>query len=351
MSVSQKDRSGLVEVADDIEAINALYRERQWGDGLPVIPPTRERVERMLAGTQRAHDEVVAEVAPGFGAATVQQIAVNAVLAGCEASHMPVLIAAVEAISAPEFNLQAVSTTTNAATAWVIVNGPVAQKLGMNSGLNCLGQGNWANATIGRAVHLIMQNIGHALPGEMDRATQGQPGKFTFCCSENEAASPWMPLHVERGFKSEQSTVTVVGASGTLNMLCHEKDAMDLLRVIADSMIYPASNDYWCGGAPWLVLGPEHADILHLAGLSKADVKALLWEKTKMQASRRSIKDLARTRDARSAELGEIGPDTLLPISPTPDEIGILVAGGPGTHSVYVPTFGNTRSVTRVIEL
>ncbi len=340
----------LIEVDDDIEAINRLYRERRWGDGLPVIPPTRERVERMLAGTQRAPDEVIARIAPGFGAATVHLIAVNAVLAGCEAQHLPVLIAATAAIAEQPLNLQGIQATTNPATALLIINGPIAATLELNSGLNCLGQGNWGNAVLGRALHLIMQNIGRALPGEMDRATQGQPGKFTFCCAENEAASPWPPLHVDKGFRPDQSTVTVVGASGTLNMLCHEKDAKDLLRVMADSIAYPTSNDYWCGGAPWVMLGPEHADIFAQAGMDKEHVRLQLWEQSKMKASRRSIKDYARTRDARAAELGDIGPDTLLPVSPTPADLGILVAGGPGTHSVYIPTFGNTRSVTRLIE-
>ena len=346
----QQPDTGLVEVEDDIEAINRLYRERRWGDGLPVIPPTRERVERMLRGTTRSPEDVVARVQPGFGAATIRLIAVNAVMAGCEPDCMPVLIAAVEAVSDPVFNLQGIQATTNAATAFLIVNGPIADRLQMNGGLNCLGQGNWANATIGRALHLIMQNVGRALPGEMDRATQGQPGKFTFCCAENEAESPWPPLHVDRGFRPEQSTVTVVGASGTLNMLCHEKDASDLLRVMADSITYPTSNDYWCGGAPWVILGPEHAEVFAKAGLDKAAVQLRLWEQSKMKAGRRSIRDLARTRDARSAELGEIGADTLLPISPTPQDLGIIVAGGPGTHSVYIPTFGNTRSVTREIK-
>ena len=208
-------------------------------------------------------------IAPGFGAATVRLIAINAVLAGCEAQHLPALIAATGAIADPAFNLQGIQATTNAATALLIVNGPVVQALELNPGLNCLGQGNWGNAVLGRALHLVMQNIGRALPGEMDRATQGQPGKFTFCCPENEAESPWPPLHVDKGFTREQSTVTVVGASGTLNLLCHEKDARDLLRVLADSLAYPTSNDYWCGGAPWIIIGPEHAEIFAKADMDK----------------------------------------------------------------------------------
>ena len=338
------------DLADDDSAINKRFRERGWGDGLPVFAPTAARVDEMLGCVRRDRHDVIARIAPGFGEATVELIAVNAVMAGCDPEYLPIVIAAVEAVAAPEFNLQAVQSTTNAATAWLIVNGPAVEQLGINAGSNCLGQGSWANATLGRALHLIMQNVGGARPGEMDQATQGQPGKFTFCCGEQTAGHPWQPLHVERGYAEDTSTVTVVAASGTLNMLSSEKDARQLLRVFADSMRYPTSNDYWCGGAPWIVIGPEHAAILGGAGISKAEIKRELWEQSKMAANRRAPGDIARTQDARREELGKITPETLLPISPCAEDIGIIVAGGPGLHSVYVPTFGNTRSVTRKVD-
>jgi hypothetical protein len=290
-------------------------------------------------------------VAPAFGAASVERVAINAVMAGCRPAYLPVLIAAVEAVAAPEFNLQGLQATTNPVAPWIIINGPIAQRLGVNAGMNCLGQGAWANATIGRALRLVLQNIGGARPGEMDRATHGQPGKFSFCCAENEAESPWPPLHVERGFAADESTVTVVGASGTVNMNTHAKDAGDVLRVIADTMAHAPSNDYWIGGEPWLILSPEHAHILNRDGLGKAEVRQRLWALSKMAAGRMAVKDYERTQRARRDELGEIGPDTALPISPRPDLIGLVVAGGPGTHSVYVPSFGDTRSVTRAIDL
>ena len=337
------------EASDDLDAINRLYRERRWSDGLPVVPPTIERVERMLRHARRPREEVVARVAPGFGAATVERIAINAVLAGCDPEALPLLIAATGAVVEPQFNLQGIQATTNPVAVWVIVNGPAAQKLGVNATFNCLGQGAWANATIGRALRLVLQNIGGALPGEMDRATQGQPGKFTFCCAENEAASPWEPLHVERGYGRGASTVTVVGAEGTMNMNTHTKDAGELLRAFAETMMHPPSNDYCHGGEPWLALGPEHAEILSRAGLSKAEVKRRLWEGSKMPAGRMTGKDLLRVHDSRGAELGKIGPDTLLPVSHRPEDIHIIVAGGPGTHSTYIPSFGNTQAVTREI--
>ncbi|HSQ06001.1 MAG TPA: hypothetical protein VLN59_18335 [Burkholderiales bacterium] len=344
------DRAPLVEAPEGFDEFNRFVCERRWGDGLPVVPATEERVSEMLRHTKHARDEVIAVIAPNFGAATTERIAINAVMAGCVPELLPVVIAAVEAAVAPEFNLQGVQATTNPVATWIIVNGPLAATAEFNATFNCLGPGARANATLGRALRLVLQNVGGALPGEMDRATQGQPGKYTFCCAENEAESPWEPLHVERGVAREGSAVTVVGAAGTVNMNTHAKDANDLLRVIADTMIHPTSNDYWIGGEPWIVLSPEHAHVLHREGLTKADVKRELWERSKMAAGRMAAKDLSRTRVARTAELGPVTEETLLPITVAPESIGIIVAGGPGTHSVYVPSFGDTRAVTREIE-
>jgi hypothetical protein len=270
-------------------------------------------------------------------------------MAGCDPPYLPVLIAATEAVADPAFNLQGIQATTNSVAVWLIVNGPIRKTLNVNEAFNCIGQGRWSNATLGRAMRLILQNIGGALPGEMDRATQGQPGKYTFCCAENEEASPWEPLHVERGYAREASTVTVVGAEGTMNMNTHSKEAMELARVMAETLVHPPSNEYVHGGEPWLIIGPEHAEIFRRGGLSKADVKRQLWELSKMPASRLSTKELERARDSRTEELGALKPDTLLPISARPEEVMLIVAGGPGTHSVYVPCFGNSRAVTREI--
>jgi len=335
---------------DDLDAINRLYRERRWSDGLPIVPPTAARVERMLAATRRDRHELIACVAPGFGAATVERIAINAVLAGCDPEYLPVLIAATAAVADPAFNLQGIQATTNPVAVWLVLNGPLARQLQVNATFNCIGQGAWANATLGRALRLILQNIGGALPGEMDRATHGQPGKYTFCCAENEDAHPWQPLHVERGFAAADSTVTVVGAEGTMNMNTHEKSGGELVRVIAETMMHPPSNEYVHGGEPWLILCSEHAEILARDGMDKAAVKRALWTQSKMAVSRLSVKEIERARASRTAELGVLSGDTLLPISPRPEDIQIIIAGGPGTHSVYVPCFGNSRAVTRRIE-
>ena len=337
------------EALDDLDAINKLYRERRWSDGLPIVPPTQERVARMLAGAKRKPGDVVAVLPPGFGEATVERIAINAVMAGCEPAYLPVLIAATDAVAQAQFNIQGIEATTNPVAVWLVLNGPIVNQLDVNATFNCLGQGSWANATMGRAMRLILQNIGGALPGDMDRATQGQPAKYTFCCGENEAQSPWEPLHVERGFAREASTVTVVGAEGTLNMNTHSKDAAEMLRVFAECMVHPASNEYCHGGEPWLVIAPEHADILKAGGLSKRDVKQRLWELSKMPASHLSVKEILRAQASRTDEYGEIKPDTLLAISRKAEDIWFIVAGGPGTHTTYVPCFGNSRAVTREV--
>ena len=250
---SAAPRARLVEAPAGLDELNRFYMARRWGDGLIIAPPTQEAVERMLRHTRRAPGDVVATIAPGMGAATVEYIAIQALMAGCHPEYLPVLIAAAEAVATSQFHLQAIQATTNPAAVWLIVNGPAARQLGVNSGAGCLGPGSWANATLGRALRLILQNIGGALPGEMDKATQGQPAKYTFCCAENEAASPWDALHVERGLAVDASAVTVVGALGTWSMNMTAMHAEEVLAMIADTMQYPASSDYIYGGAPFVL--------------------------------------------------------------------------------------------------
>ncbi len=342
-------RAKHMSVPDDVELLHRMFMDEGIGDGLPVIPPTPARVARMLQGTLRAPDEVIAALGPAYGLAMVEHIAINAVMAGCRPEAMELLISITDAIAAPEFNLQGIQATTNPAAVWAVVSGPVAKRVGVNAGTNCLGPGTHANIGIGRALRLMLLNIGGATPGVMDRATQGQPGKFSMVCAENEDDTPWQTLGVERGIAAGASSVTTVGFSGTLNMNTHSKDPQDILRCFADSMAYAPSNDYWCGGEPWIIFAPEHASILSAAGYSKADVKQKLWDYSLMPASRMAAKDMERTIRTRKSELGVITADTLLPITTEVSRIGVICAGGPGTHSVYVPGFGNSRSVTRAV--
>ena len=334
---------------DDLGSAIELCYANGWTDGLPVIPPTVERIEAMLAAANLQPGQQLSFIENRQVSVTAEKVAINAVMAGCKPEAMELLISIVDAIAAPEFNLQGIQATTNPAAVWAVVSGPVAKRVGVNAGTNCLGPGTHANIGIGRALRLMMLNIGGATPGVMDRATQGQPGKFSMICAENEDDTPWQTLGVERGIAAGASSVTMVGFSGTLNMNTHSKDPEDILRCFADSMAYAPSNDYWCGGEPWIIFSPEHANILSAAGYSKADVKQKLWDYSLMPASRMAAKDMERTIRTRKPELGAIMADTLLPITTEVSRIGVICAGGPGTHSVYVPGFGNSRSVTRVV--
>ena len=203
--------SRTVELADLEDEVEAAY-DRGWTDGLPVVPPTEQRVLRMLRGTARAPDEVVAVVPPDLVPCTVEKVAVNAVLAGCLPEHLPVVLAAVEAACTDDFNMHGLLATTYPSSPVVVVNGPVARRVGMNSGANALGQGNRANATIGRALQLVVRNVGGGRPGEVDRAALGNPGKYTFCFAEAEQDSPFTPLAASRGV--EGSALTLFAGAG-----------------------------------------------------------------------------------------------------------------------------------------
>ena len=195
--------------------MEALF-ERGWSDGLPVVPPTEARVLRMLEGTTRDPQDVVAIIPPDLIPATVEKIAINAVMAGCKPEYLPVVLAAVEAACTDHFNIHGLLCTTYYSGPVVMVNGPIARRIGMNGGVNCLGQGNRANSSIGRALQLVIRNIGGGRPGEIDRAAFGSPGKHTFCFAENEAELPagWLPLSVEAGFGPDASTVTLFAGHG-----------------------------------------------------------------------------------------------------------------------------------------
>ena len=269
-------RSRRLELGDSEDEHEAMYA-RGWTDGLPVVAPTVERVARMLAGTTRAPDDVVAVIPPDLVETTVEKDAVNAVLAGCRPEYLPVVLAAVEAACTQEFNAHGLLATTWFSSPVVIVNGPIARVIGMNSGTNALGQGNRANATIGRALQLVIRNIGGGRPNEVDRATLGNPGKYTFCFAEDEAGSPWEPLSVERGFAAGQSTVTLFageGARGIVDQLSRDPESLArsfaaCLRTVA----HPKLAMVWDAV---LVVSPEHGRVFREAGWSKARLREAL---------------------------------------------------------------------------
>lgn len=248
------------------DAMEAPY-DRGWTDGLPVVPPTEARVLRMLAATRRAPGEVVAVVPPDLVPATVEKVAVNAVLAGCLPEYLPVVLAAVEAACTEEFNMHGLLATTYFAGPVVVVNGPIAGAIGMNSGVNALGQGNRANATIGRALQLVVRNVGGGRPGGVDRATLGNPGKLTFCFAEDEAGSPWEPLATSRGLPPGTSAVTVFAGSGVQPVVDQlSRHPESLARSFAACLRVNAHPKLVQGFDALLVVSPEHARVFARAG-------------------------------------------------------------------------------------
>ena len=255
---------------DDVEACF----DRGWSDGLPVVPPTDERVMRMLAGTNKSPDEVVGIVPPDLVLCTIEKIAINAVLAGCKPEYLPVVIASVEAALQDEFCMHGLLATTYYSGPLIIVNGPMSRAIGMNSKGNVLGQGNRANATIGRALQLVIRNIGGGKPGGVDRSAFGNPGKYTYCFAEDELNSCWESLAVEKGFPETASTVTLFAADGMQGIVDQKSRGPEslsrsfaaALRVVGHPKMVLASDVI-------LVVSPEHERVYRLAGWNKQDVK------------------------------------------------------------------------------
>ena len=342
-----------MEGSEDFEAATELCRERGWSDGLPIVPPTARRVENMLAYCDRPWDQPVAEMPPRHGAVTPLRLAANAVMAGCRPEYFPLLLLATEAMCEPRFNLLGLQTTTHPCAPLVIVNGPVAKELAINSGHNAFGPGWQANATIGRAIRLALLNIGGAIPSIGDMATMGQPGKYTYLVAENEAANPWEPLHVERGFPLHASTVTVVGAEGPHNMNDHESiTAEGVLRMMTGTVAITGSNNPYYAGEPCIAFGPEHAATVAAGGYSKADVKRHIFEHATVPLGRFSDENIERRfRVKFAARFAGAGREAPVPMAQRAEDIMVVVIGGAGKHSMYIPTFGETLSVTRALKL
>jgi len=246
-----------IEYSDTSDPMEVCY-QRGWTDGLPVTPPTDERVLEMLKGTRRRADEVVGKIPPYLGTCTVEKVTINAVLAGCKPEYMPVLLAALEAALEPVFTLHGVLATTYFSSPIIIVNGPIARAIGMNSGLNVLGQGNRANATIGRALNLIVQNVGGGRPGEADRSTLGAPSKYTLCFAEDESDPEWEPLSVARGFPRGVSTVTLFQGHGPEAIVDQKtRTAEGLTRSIASSLVKMGIRSWCSPRAPCWCLRPS----------------------------------------------------------------------------------------------
>jgi hypothetical protein len=340
-----------IELEDSLEAVEAHFRERGWTDGLPIVPPTPERVAAMLAGIEAEPDLVLGKLPPLWGEATVEKVAINAVMAGCPPTVLPVLAAALEAMLDPAFNLYAVQATTHPVAPLLIGNGPAPRHLGMHAGSGVFGPGNRVNATLGRAVRLCLWNLGGGRPGAGDMATQGSPAKYTYAIAEREDASPWGPLHASLGFRAEESVVTVFGGEAPHNVNDHvSQRAPTLLGIVADTAATLGSNVGWYLTRSQLlvVFGPEHAATVAADGFSRADVQRFLYEHARLPLARRRLGGMWGIHDwPRWMDTAE--DDTRLPIVPAPEDILVMVAGGPGKHSAVVPNCCFSRAVSRRI--
>ncbi len=307
--------------------------ERGWTDGLPVVPPTDVRVLRMLQGTTRRPGESIGRIPPNLAECTVEKAAINAVMAGCKPEYMPVVLASIEAALEPEFTLHGLLATTYFSSPIIIVNGPVAKRIGMNSGLNALGQGNRANATIGRALQLIVRNVGGGRPGEADRATLGGPGKFTFCFAEDESDPGWEPLSVSRGFARGASTVTLFQGEGVQGFVDQKsRSPEDLARSLAMGLNAIGHPKIAQMQRAILVLSPEHYAIFAEAS----------WDRKRIEQAINA----ATLRSGKDLIAGAHGVGEGLPASRGAEQVpkfyedGLMIvrAGGPaGLFSAILP--------------
>jgi len=334
-----RQRVEVVRGVDPHAEASRLYDLRGWTDGLPIVPPTTGRVEEMLDFSPMSRDAVIGELDPLKGVASVEKIAVNAVMAGCRPDYFPIVLAAVQAIAEPEFNLRGVQTTDENVTPLILVNGPIAKQIGMNDGFGCLGPGWRANATIGRAIRLIMQNIGGGWPAVVAFAGLGQPGRYTLCFAENEAQSPWTPFHVDEGFDAAQNIVTVLRAESAINVTGG-------LEEVASVMGSAASAFSWLhGGIVTAAISPATAVALAKDGVSKEEARRWLHEKGRISAE--ALKSLWIYRNVGKAKEWPAWAEAAIeagavPPVADPEKITLVVAGGdvPIAQQAYFPTWG-----------
>lgn len=327
-------RHAVQEAADLVE----FCFEQGWTDGLPVVPPTEAKVRAMLDAVGLAPDHQVAYVEHRAVSITAEKVAVNAVMAGCKPEYMPVVIAAVEGIGDPVWSYHGPGTSTAGAGVLIIVNGPIRRELDINCGDNLFGPGWRSNLTIGRAVRLVMRNVCGSRPGTLDRGTLGHPGKLSYVIGENEEESPWTPLHVERGFRAEQSAVTVMAAEAPhqfYNQLSNTAEG--ILATLADDMRISGN----VMGQPYyaLVIAGEHMRTIAAGGWRKPEIRRFVFEHT-----HNSHAHLRRT-GRMSGEVKPGDETQMRPLVESPDDILVVAAGGrAGAFSAYIPGWASKRS-------
>ncbi len=333
----------VVSSGDEDAALQACH-DLGWTDGLPVVLPTARRVDALLAALGDP-DAVVAAMPPtGFGV-TNRALAANAVMAGCAPAHLPVLTAMVRAVCAQGFNLNGIATTTGPSTPFAVVSGPAAGQAGLNAGRGALGPGWRANASIGRALRLLIANVGGARPGEVAKSSMGQPGRYTMCIAENEADSPWEPLHVTLGVPAGESAVTVLGATGTINVLTPRSDVEAMLTLFGDSLAYLGNPNVVMGsGTVAVLVSPGHARAMSRAGLSKSDAAAEIWARSSIPLGRFPESAYPDPPYEFIERDGRIYPVA------GPAQVYLIVVGGPEpTHATVIPSHPSCRPVTERI--
>ncbi len=337
-------------LAGDAGELEETFWANGWSDGLPVVLPTEDRVRSMLAYSPCPAEAIIGAIPPFWAPCTVKKIAVNAVMAGCRPEYLPVVLAATSAILQEEFNLYGVQGTTNPASPLILVNGPLSRELGFNSATNCFGQGCRPNATVGRAVRLIMTNVGGGVPGSVDKSTVGHPGKYSYCVAENEPMNPWEPYHVERGYRPEDSTVTVFAVAGPHDVNDKSTTAEGLISTLAQAMLPVGSNSVFFGSEAFLALCPQHAALLAREGISKAELKQRLYAQARTPLESLSQGNREGVIRWRPRCTEDQNGRKMIKLVERPDLINVIVAGGPGNHSLFAP-FWRSRSVTRRLEL
>ena len=345
-STDKNDSTGKLRVPSEPAEMFHLFSERGWTDGLPVLPPTPSAVERMIAAGGQNRDSVLGVVPPLKGVATIEKIAANAVMAGCLPEYFPLVIAATKGVLQAGFNLDGVQTTTGNVAPVIIVNGPCRKTLKVNYKANVLGQGWRANATIGRALRFVLTNIGGATPGLFDKSTVGQPAKYTFCFAENEEESPWEPLHVQRGNSRKSDTVSVTGCSGVYSAVdMASQTAQGLLKTFALTMAGGLASGVTTTEVLFVIC-PEHAAILATDGHSKASLRETLFQLARVPFEKISDENLELLSKRRPLWF-KAGAAREIGAVDRPDDIWIVVAGGAGAKSAYIP--GRTGTLLQTI--
>ena len=341
-----------IEVSSSFDDIQDYYDERGWTDGLPVVPATPDLVRKMLGEYGGDPSWSLGVIQPQNASVTIEKVAINAVMAGCRPEHFPVVVAGIQAILKPEFNLAGCQATTGGAAPVTIVNGPIARDLDINGDAGCFGPGHRSNAVIGRAIRLVIRNIAGLIPGEMDKATLALPARYTFCFAENEARSPWEPRHVELGMGPDQSLVTISAIRGLyVVMESSVPTGLEVLKTLVESTQTTGFSNYYqigTGAQITLVLCPEHAHEISQSGFSKADVREFIFQNARMPL--KNLVNMAHYGNRNWPQwVDETNPETLVPIALKADDIVVVVAGGDGRHSAWLAGWGVTRIVTQEI--